>query len=425
MTGGKQGGIFTGFGFGAIQAGLFTLEALRENNFEQVVICEISPELVSRVRENKGRFTVNIAHADGIESIEVGPIEILNPCCEADREILLEKLAHSREAATAVPSVEAYSSTGPASIHRLLANSIRTRKRAPLVVYTAENNNQAAEILRDAVRSESGLPEKDFDGSISFVNTVIGKMSGIITDPGEIEARQLSGLVPGYETAILVEEFNRILVSIPPTLAENDWRPSFSTFETRIDLLPFEEAKLYGHNGVHAMGAYLAAHLGLTRMDELREVPGAVDFLHEALVQEAGAALLARYGGIDELFTPGGYAGYADELIARMLNPHLGDLVARVARDPERKLSWNDRLVGTLRLGLETGIKMPCFARAAAAALLFLEPALSTNPAAPQAILEPLWAADNPPVEEAAEICSLIETSLDKLRRNPPGDLFT
>ena len=54
MTGGKQGGIFTGFGFGAIQAGLFTLEALRENNFEQVVICEISTELVSRVRENKG-----------------------------------------------------------------------------------------------------------------------------------------------------------------------------------------------------------------------------------------------------------------------------------------------------------------------------------------------------------------------------------
>ena len=32
MTGGKQGGIFTGFGFGAIQAGLFTLEALRDGS---------------------------------------------------------------------------------------------------------------------------------------------------------------------------------------------------------------------------------------------------------------------------------------------------------------------------------------------------------------------------------------------------------
>ena len=54
------------------------------------------------------------------------------------------------------------------------------------------NNQKAAEILRDAVRSESRLPEKDFDGSISFVNNVIGKMSGIITDPGEI--RQLFAL---------------------------------------------------------------------------------------------------------------------------------------------------------------------------------------------------------------------------------------
>jgi mannitol-1-phosphate 5-dehydrogenase len=424
MTGGKQGGIFTGFGFGAIQAGLFTLEALREKAFEEVVICEISAELVSRLRENKGYFTVNIARSEGVEAIEAGPIEILNPCAEADREILIDKLSRSREAATAVPSVEAYSSSGPSSIHRLLASASRGEKKDPLVVYTAENNNQAAEILRDAVRSESGLPGEDLDRNISFVNTVIGKMSGIITDPGEIEARQLSRLVPGYETALLVEEFNRILVSAPPGLAQRGWRPSFSTFETRDDLLPFEEAKLYGHNGVHAMGAYLAAHLGIARMDELRTVPGAVDFLHEALVKEAGAALLARYGGIDELFTAAGYAGYAEELIGRMLNPHLGDLVARVARDPGRKLAWNDRLVGTLRLGLETGVSMPRFALAAAAALLFLEPALNTEPAAPQSILEPLWAADQPPAQEAAEICSLVQAGLDKLRRNPPEALF-
>ena len=80
MTGGKQGGIFTGFGFGAIQAGLFTLEALRENNFEQVVICEISAELVSRVRENQGRFTVNIAHRDGIDDLK---------CCRLLQERIL------------------------------------------------------------------------------------------------------------------------------------------------------------------------------------------------------------------------------------------------------------------------------------------------------------------------------------------------
>ena len=59
MSSAKRGGIFTGFGFGAIQAGLFTLEALRENAFEQVVVCEISGALVERVRANNGLFSVN------------------------------------------------------------------------------------------------------------------------------------------------------------------------------------------------------------------------------------------------------------------------------------------------------------------------------------------------------------------------------
>ncbi|MEZ4612253.1 MAG: hypothetical protein R2838_18735 [Caldilineaceae bacterium] len=33
-------------------------------------------------------------------------------------------------------------------------------------------------------------------------------------------------------------------------------------------------------------------------------------------------------------------AAYADDLIARMVNPFLRDGVARVARDPARKLGW-------------------------------------------------------------------------------------
>ena len=424
MTGGKQDGIFTGFGFGAIQAGLFTLEALREGSFEEVVICEISTELVERVRANDGLFTVNIAHRDRVEAIELGPIHILNPDCETDREMIIEKLTRSREAATAVPSVAVYSCDGPASIHRLLGKAISAPRRSPLVVYTAENNNRAAEILRDAVRIESDLPAKEFDGRISFVNTVIGKMSGIITEPEDIAARHLESLTPDHDAAILVEEFNRILVSTPPGFPENAWQPSFTSFETKADLLPFEEAKLYGHNGVHAMGAYLAELLGRTRMDELRSVPGAADFLHGALVGEAGAALLKRYEGIDELFTPAGYTRYADDLISRMLNPHLGDLVARIARDPGRKLGWNDRLVGTLRLGRETGITMPRFALAAGAALLFLDPGLEESSTKPGAVLESLWTGDNPPAQEAAEICRLIEAGLDELRRIPADSLF-
>ena len=425
MSGAKRDGIFTGFGFGAIQAGLFTLEALRENAFEQVAVCEISGALVERVRQNGGRFTVNIAHPDGIETLELGPIDILNPQSATDRELIADKLGRSREAATAVPSVAVYTAGGPASIHRLLAEALRAERSTPLVVYTAENDNRAAEFLADAVRGAAGLPEDDFNSRISFVNTVIAKMSGIITDPEEIASRGLERLAPGYDSAILVEEFNRILVSTPRIAPGENWQPSFPTFETREDLLPFEEAKLYGHNGVHAMGAYLADLFDKASMDELGSVPGAVDFLHSALVDESGAALLKKYGGIDDLFTPAGFARYAEELIPRMLNPPLGDLVTRVARDPGRKLGWNDRLAGTLRLGLETGTDMPRFALAAAAALAYLDPSLRSSEDTPQSILESLWTKDNPPAAAAAEVCSLIEAGLERLRTIPPDHLFT
>ena len=116
MTSGTPDGQFTGFGFGAIQAGLFTLEALRENVFEQVAVCEISEPLVERVRQNGGLFTINVAHENRIETVELGPVEILNPNCETERELIVERLARSSEAATAVPSVDIYTAGGAGSI---------------------------------------------------------------------------------------------------------------------------------------------------------------------------------------------------------------------------------------------------------------------------------------------------------------------
>ena len=160
MTSGTPDGQFTGFGFGAIQAGLFTLEALRENVFEQVAVCEISEPLVERVRQNGGLFTVNVAHENGIEKVELGPVEILNPNCETDRELIVERLARSSEAATAVPSVDIYTAGGTGSIRGLLAEALPSETEAPLVVYTAENNNRAAEILEAVSYTHLTLPTK-------------------------------------------------------------------------------------------------------------------------------------------------------------------------------------------------------------------------------------------------------------------------
>jgi len=145
---------FVGFGFGAIQAGLFLYEASRSENFGRLVVGEVVPEVVDAIRRAGGWYSVNVAHRDRVEIARVGPVQIEDPAVEQDRQRIIDAVAKAEEIATAVPSVQFYTSSSPGSIHRLLAEGLR-RKAAEsgprAVVYAAENHNHAAEILEAAV----------------------------------------------------------------------------------------------------------------------------------------------------------------------------------------------------------------------------------------------------------------------------------
>ncbi len=150
LTGLTRTRTYVGFGFGAIQAGLFLYEAYRSGNFDRLVVAEVLPGVVSGLRRAAGTYAVNIAHPDRIESAHVGPIEIYDPASASDRELLVDALAQAHEIGTAVPSVSHYQSAGPGSLHRLLAAGLRRKAtaRGPIaVVYAAENHNRAAELL--------------------------------------------------------------------------------------------------------------------------------------------------------------------------------------------------------------------------------------------------------------------------------------
>ena len=153
----NSGRTFVGFGFGAIQAGLFLYEAWRSGNFGRLVVAEVMPPVVDAVRANGGFYTLNLAHADHVETVQVGPIEIYNPADAEDRSKLLAALVAAQEIATAVPSVTFYKADAPGSIHRLLARAIEQKlagKGPQAAIYAAENNNHAAELLSEAVFSE-------------------------------------------------------------------------------------------------------------------------------------------------------------------------------------------------------------------------------------------------------------------------------
>ncbi len=412
---------FVGFGFGPIQAGLFTLEAARSNNFGRIVIAEVVPEVVQSIRSEGGNFHLNIAHADGIEHVSLGPVEMEDPAVAEDRARLIEAVAQASEIATAVPSIRFYRSDGPGSIHRILARGLERRLQLsgsrPVVIYAAENHNHAAEALEEAVLAEVASHALDrVRASTRFLNTVIGKMSAVITDPNRVEASGLRRMTTRDPRAFLVESFNRILISAIRFRPGARFQRGIEVFEEKPDLLPFEEAKLHGHNAAHALAAYLAQLRGFVRLEEIEKIPGAREFVRRSFLEESGEALCRKWRGVDALFQRDNFAAHIDELLRRMLNPFLGDLVDRIARDPERKLSWDDRLVGTMRLCLSQGVTPKGFALGAAAGLLHHEPKARSSPEVGAAALREIWRPANPERAELERVLELVIQGLAELR---------
>jgi mannitol-1-phosphate 5-dehydrogenase len=323
----------------------------------------------------------------------------------------VEAIAASDELATAIPSVAFFESGGEASIVSLLAAGLTPDR--PRVLYACENHNYAAEILEEALRKATPAERLV---SLRVVNTVIGKMSGVIQTPEAMARLGLTPMVRGGQRAVLVEAFNRILIS---RVGLPGFHRGIEVFEEKDDLLPFEEAKLYGHNAIHALLGYLAHERGCRVMSEVAGHSDLMRLGREAFLDESGAALIRKHGRLgDPLFTPAGYARYADDLLARMTNPFLHDEVDRVCRDPKRKLGYGDRLVGTMREALRQGIRPARMARGAAAALRYavataqiappagLMPGAPLPPGAVPGLLTALW--ENEPADEFRAACIAI-----------------
>ena len=88
------------------------------------------------------------------------------------------------------------------------------------------------------------------------------------------------------------------------------------------------------------------------------------------------------------------------------MNPFLRDSVARVTRDPVRKLGWDDRLLGSMRLALQAGVQPRILAQAAAIALRIA--CEENNWASREYGLEQIWQHES--VEEMDELRTLILT---------------
>ena len=124
------------------------------------------------------------------------------------------------------------------------------------------------------------------------------------------------------------------------------------------------EEKLYILNCGHALAAYMGHQRGYKYIHEAmddeqinRSVVGAM--------LEAQQALQCKYGRTFH------YAGFINEILASFSNAKLMDTIARVGRDPIRKLQADDRLVGPAKLAYRYNLKPTFLIQGCAAALSF------------------------------------------------------
>ena len=149
---------------------------------------------------------------------------------------------------------------------------------------------------------------------------------------------------------------------VPPVKSENildvvvenyyEWNVEKSAFKGEIpkiegmnlvdNLMAYIERKLFTLNTGHAITAYFGYLKGYETIEESIKDEVIYGFVKNAMI-ESGKGLIAKYNFDEEA-----HYKYINKIIDRFKNPYLKDDVARVGREPLRKLNENDRLIKPL-----------------------------------------------------------------------------
>lgn len=226
----------------------------------------------------------------------------------------------------------------------------------PLNVIICENMIGAGSFLREQVRAAlDPTHHAALDEKVGFVEASIGRMVPVMTE----RERSIDPLL------VCVEPYCELPVDRAGFRGEI---PEIAHMKALDNFQGYVERKLFVHNMSHATAAYLGRLRG---HEYIWQTVGdaAIRKEVEGALFEACRGLVAKHG-----LDPVDLHAHAEDLLDRYANRALGDQVARIAKDPIRKLGPNDRLIGTGLMCLDQGVEPRHVALGAAAALLYDHP---------------------------------------------------
>jgi mannitol-1-phosphate 5-dehydrogenase len=319
----------------------------------EVVLVARDAATTERIRRS-GCFTVRVtapqapgANGDGTgSSSEAASFRMETPVAVTTGTPEFVQAVASADLVCTAVGVERVRALAPALARALMA---RPADR-PLDVWAVENADCAPQLEQDvrlvAQRAGTILPPVGFAGAIADVAVSRGSWS-----------------TPNGAPEFVGDPFRSLLIDEPRLVTG---LPSLPGIRGTSSFLAHLHEKLYVFNAGHAICAYLG---WLRRHSTIAEA-AADPYLRPLIagsMLEARKALLAAHPSLGaDLY------GAVAEALARFGDRELADPIARVAREPIRKLAPGDRLLGPAELiGKRTGRVPKYFALAVAGALLY------------------------------------------------------
>lgn len=329
------------FGAGNIGRGFVGL-LLHEGGYE-VVFSDVIAPLVEALDAAES-YTVHEVGDGGTDRV----VEGFRAVSSAESpEAVAEEVATAQVVTTAVgPTVLKFIAP-----HVLAGLRRRDPAAAPLQVMACENAIGATDTLRGHMREHAGADWEQLSARAVFANTAVDRIV-----PGQPAGAGIDVTVePFYEWAIERGPFGESLPQIPGAHFVDD-------------LGPYIERKLFTVNTGHAAAAYLGARAGKERIAEALAEDSVAAGVAAAL-EETSALLVAKHG-----FTPEDMTEYRRTILGRFRNAALPDTVQRVGRQPLRKLSRHERLIGPAAQAVERGLSADGLLAVVDAALDFRDP---------------------------------------------------
>lgn len=333
------------FGAGNIGRG-FLGQLFSQSNFETVFV-EVREDLISLINEKK-HYRLKI--------LSVKPYEIIIKNIRAVNAKNQKEV--SREIKTADIMATAVKSENLVSVASLVCSGMIERAKngiaKSLNLLLGENLPEASKVFKNY------LLQNCPSAYIEYVNSHLGLVETIIS-------RMVPPVPPSISTKdpllIMAEEYNKLFVDKNAFIGEI---PDIKGLVPVGKFTAYQKQKLYTYNTGHAVCAYVGYQEGHRYIWEaIRDKK--VKLVVRGAMMETGEALIRKYH-----FKKEEQEKFIDGFLLRLDNPALGDTIARVGRDPIRKLSPDERLVGAAKFAEKHGVEPVNLCRGIAAALKFV-----------------------------------------------------